>query len=96
MRGMAKFLALEAEHGGLPLSQIYGRYESCPHEFQFIEGEILCLLELAEIIREAGIKPFLRQLNPRHAPISEAIHETDQEEQRAKILQKLSAHFAQV
>lgn len=62
MREMAPVLKEEALNGGMPLADIYGvRFAKKPEMFKFLEGEIMCLLDLAEIIRAHGIRNFIRQ-----------------------------------
>lgn len=43
------------------MRDIYGpRWETKPKEFTFLEGEILCLLGLAEYVQKKGIEGFLK------------------------------------
>lgn len=61
MRGMHKCLTTRAQNGGTPLEEIYGfQFAARPSEFVFMEGEVQCLLDLADIIKAKGIKPFIR------------------------------------
>lgn len=55
MRGMADRLVDSSKKA------IYGAaWESKPKEFRFLEGEILCLLGLAEHVRNRGVEDFLK------------------------------------
>lgn len=62
MRGMADCLREEALAGGMPLKDIYGRkFASHPENFKFMEGETLCLLDLAGIMNNRGVNHFLKR-----------------------------------
>lgn len=66
--GHARYGRLEeASVGGQPLKDIYGRkYASNPENFKFMEGETLCLLDLAGIIQNRGINNFLKKAKRQH------------------------------
>lgn len=65
MREMAEYLTEAAASGGTPLCDIYGpRWEKNPKDFTFLEGEILCLVELAQVIKSNGIATFLKFSKP--------------------------------
>lgn len=61
MRDMSDCLREAAAAGGTPMHEIYGlMYSTRPEEFRFLEGEIMCLLDLAQILRDNPIKNFIR------------------------------------
>lgn len=75
MRDMAGHLSENwQKEAGLSVSSlrdIYGpRWKKKPEAFCFLEGEILCLLELADFVQKRGIEAFLKYIkhsNSHHA-----------------------------
>lgn len=52
------------------IRDIYGpRWEKQPQGFSFLEGEILCLLSLADFVQKRGIEAYLKYSKP-HNPHS--------------------------
>lgn len=92
MRNMAESLRKEAAGGGTDLSEIYGSiYASEPEKFKFLKGEILCLLDLANIMRKKGIKYFLNTKT--RTIINIELYEEAAEEHSSVLYEKIMLHF---
>lgn len=77
MREMGDFLQEEEAESGIPLAQIYGKiFAQTPHKFKFLEGEILMLLTIADLIKEKGFKNFMEKATPK-ARVCQDIREVE-------------------
>lgn len=93
MRIMSISLREEAEAGGTPLHEIYGKtYAREPEKFRFLSGEVMCLLDLASIMRKKGIKYFLTSKNITALNIE--LYDEDAEEHSRALYDKIMLHFA--
>lgn len=93
LRDMAEDVTAKAVDGGPSLESIYGRYSSRPHEFKFLEGEILCLLDLANLINTHGIKTFIKP-SKRTGSNPQAFRHESATDELEKLKMKISAHFS--
>ncbi|XP_021694037.1 uncharacterized protein LOC110674213 [Aedes aegypti] len=72
MRSMAECLTEEANAGGTPLREIYGlQFAKNPERFRFLAGEVMCLLDLAQIMRDHSATSFIRPLKKAKACLSQ-------------------------
>ncbi|XP_058826771.1 uncharacterized protein LOC131686793 [Topomyia yanbarensis] len=95
MQLMAGSLREEAAAGGTPLSEIYGgTYANEPENFKFMNGEVLCLLDLAEVMKIKGIKHFIKRKRSSAATaVSTELDEADAAEQSRRLCDKVMLHF---
>lgn len=90
---MADSLRVEAAAGGTPLCEIYGNvYANQPEKFKFLRGEVMCLLDLANLMQKKGIKYFLNTKS--RTAISIELCEEDAEEHSRSLYEKIMLHFA--
>ncbi|XP_065090395.1 uncharacterized protein LOC135711466 [Ochlerotatus camptorhynchus] len=98
MRRMADHYIEAAAEGGDPLLELYGPlYAKQPQKFEFLEGEVLCLLDLAAIIRSRGIKSFLKprkkQTGSAKTSTSVLVRSVEVDPSGHKLLEKILTYF---
>ncbi|XP_053698489.1 uncharacterized protein LOC128745438 [Sabethes cyaneus] len=94
MRIMAESLRSAAAAGGTPLHEIYGQtYAENPENFRFLRGEVMCLLDLAEVMKKKGIKYFLNN-KLKQKSMSIEIYDEDAEEHSRALYEKIMLHFS--
>ncbi|XP_053681757.1 uncharacterized protein LOC128732516 isoform X2 [Sabethes cyaneus] len=94
MRIIAESLREEAAAGGTPLHEIYGMvFASNPEKFRFLSGEVMCLLDLADVMKKKGIKYFLNDKQKPTPATSVELYNDDAKKHSRTLYEKIMQHF---